>query len=114
MTSVNFELKEPNGGSLAVVGSAAMFTDAYVTKEDNLKIFEVILNYLATDTVKLNLIDAEDPEIETYYQVPDVTSLANSLKSCLQESDEIPQNVTQLFDQTLFTMETNLVPRALE
>ncbi|KAA0185525.1 Intraflagellar transport protein 52 [Fasciolopsis buskii] len=108
------KLKEPNGGSLAVVGSAAMFTDAYVTKEDNLKIFEVILNYLATDTVKLNLIDAEDPEIETYYQVPDVTSLANSLKSCLQESDEIPQNVTQLFDQTLFTMETNLVPRALD
>ncbi|CAL8085539.1 unnamed protein product [Calicophoron daubneyi] len=109
-----YKSQDGSNGGLAVVGSAMMFTDPYITKEDNMKIFEVILTYLTNETVKLNLIDAEDPEIETYYQVPDITSLANSLKSCLQESDEIPQNIAQLFDQGLFTMDTKLVPRALD
>ncbi|KAF5398126.1 Intraflagellar transport protein 52 [Paragonimus heterotremus] len=108
-----YKSKGNDGGSLGVVGSAAMFTDSYVTKEDNFKIFEVLLNLLTTDSITLNTIDAEDPEIETYHQVPDVTSLANSLKSCLQESDEIPQNIAELFDQSLFNMDLNLVPQAL-
>ncbi|KAF8564175.1 Intraflagellar transport protein [Paragonimus westermani] len=121
--SVAFPLNRPvcaihmskgNGsGSLGVVGSAAMFTDSYVTKEDNFKVFEVLLNLLTTDSITLNAIDAEDPEIETYHQVPDITSLANSLKSCLQESDEIPQNIAELFDQSLFNMDLSLVPHAL-
>ncbi|KAF7260150.1 hypothetical protein EG68_02289 [Paragonimus skrjabini miyazakii] len=121
--SVAFPLNRPvcaihkskgnDGGSLGVVGSAAMFTDSYVTKEDNFKVFEVLLNLLTTDSITLNTIDAEDPEIETYHQVPDITSLANSLKSCLQDSDEIPQNIAELFDQSLFNMDLNLVPHAL-
>ncbi|TGZ32861.1 hypothetical protein CRM22_011425 [Opisthorchis felineus] len=122
--SVAFPLNRPvcavyktegdGGGALAVVGSAAMFSDAYVTKEDNLKILEILLNYLSNDAIKLNIIDAEDPEIEPYHQVPDITSLANNLKSCLQESDELPQNFAELFNQGLFNMDLSLVPRALE
>ncbi|GAA54155.1 intraflagellar transport protein 52 homolog [Clonorchis sinensis] len=111
---VNSGLQGDCGGALAVVGSAAMFSDAYVTKEDNLKILEILLNYLSKDAIKLNIIDAEDPEIEPYHQVPDITSLANNLKSCLQESDEVPQNFAELFNQGLFNMDLSLVPRALE
>lgn len=90
-----------------------MFSDNYISKEDNWKIFYVLLSLLTSDSIKLNSIDAEDPEIEPYYQVPDITTLANSLKSCLQESDEISQNITEIFDKRLFNMDTALVPRSL-
>ncbi|CAH8873509.1 unnamed protein product [Trichobilharzia szidati] len=108
------KLSSNKGGTLAVVGSTAMFTDAYINKEDNFKIFEFLFRYLTSDSIKLNSIDAEDPEIETYYQVPDITSLASSLKSCLQDSDELPQNSNSYFDQGLFSMDTGLVPKAIQ
>ncbi|CAH8434591.1 unnamed protein product [Dicrocoelium dendriticum] len=108
-----YKSKEPNGGALAVVGSCAMFTDSYVSKEDNFKIFEFLINILTTDCIKLNSIDAEDPDIEPYHQVPDITTLANSLKCCLQESDEVPQSVCEMFDSGLFNMDLNAVPKAL-
>ncbi|VDP99623.1 unnamed protein product [Trichobilharzia regenti] len=74
-TNINFLLEQfgimvnsDKGGTLAVVGSAAMFTDAYINKEDNFKIFEFLFKYLTSDSIKLNSIDAEDPEIETAYE----------------------------------------------
>ncbi|CAH8646635.1 Intraflagellar transport protein 52 [Schistosoma haematobium] len=104
----------PNGGTLAVVGSAAMFSDPYINKEDNFKIFEFLFKYLTEESVTLNSIDSEEPEIETYYQVPDIISLSSNLMSCLQESDELPQNVKNYFDQGLFCMDTRLVPKAIQ
>ncbi|VDP81280.1 unnamed protein product [Schistosoma curassoni] len=104
----------PNGGTLAVVGSAAMFSDPYINKEDNFKIFEFLFKYLTEESVTLNSIDSEEPEIETYYQVPDIISLSSNLMSCLQESDELPQNVKNYFDQGLFCMDTSLVPKAIQ
>ncbi|VDK35669.1 unnamed protein product [Taenia asiatica] len=115
--SVAFPLNRPNSnsvpGKLAVVGSIAMFTDAYINKEDNAKIFDVIISFLTSETFKLNAIDAQDPEIETYFQIPDISTLANNLKACLQESDEIPRNLDAVFDQKLFAMDTSMVPKAL-
>nr|VZI48660.1 unnamed protein product [Spirometra erinaceieuropaei] len=104
---------EGQTGKLAVAGSVAMFTDAYITKEDNRKIFDILLSFLTSDNLKLNAIDAQDPEIDTYLQIPDIASLANNLKACLQESDEIPRNISSVFDQSLFSMNTSLVPKAL-
>ncbi|VDL99822.1 unnamed protein product [Schistocephalus solidus] len=106
-------VSEDQCGKLAVVGSLAMFTDAYITKEDNRKIFDILFSFLTTDNLKLNAIDAQDPEIDTYLQIPDIASLANNLKACLQESDEIPRNISSVFDQSLFSMNTSLVPKAL-
>ncbi|VDD79728.1 unnamed protein product [Mesocestoides corti] len=115
--SVAFPLNRPSPegavGKLAVVGSLAMFTDAYINKEDNARIFEVLITYLASDAVKLNAIDAQDPEIETYFQVPNIANLANNLKACLQESEEIPRNLDAVFDQKLYAMDTSMVPKAL-
>ncbi|EUB60598.1 Intraflagellar transport protein 52 -like protein [Echinococcus granulosus] len=109
------EIENPNGGSgkLAVVGSIAMFTDAYINKEDNAKIFDVIISFLTSETFKLNVIDAQDPEIETYFQIPDISTLSNNLKACLQESEEIPRNLDAVFDQKLFAMDISMVPKAL-
>ena len=34
--------------------------------EENNKIFDVIINFLTTDEIRLNQIDAEDPEVRTW------------------------------------------------
>ena len=40
-----------------------MFSDAYLDKEENGKLLEVVLRWLTTDEISLNPIDAEDPEV---------------------------------------------------
>ncbi|CAD5111449.1 DgyrCDS758 [Dimorphilus gyrociliatus] len=120
--SVTFPLNRPvcafypgkNGkGKIAVLGSVHMFTDQYLEKEENAKILDVIINYLTTDEVVLNNIDAEDPEISDYNQQPDTTILGDQVKACLQETEDIPRDITTLFDKTLFSLDTSLVPKTI-
>ena len=47
--------------------------------------------------MELNSIDADDPEISDYNMIPDTTVLADRLRVCLQESDEVPSDFTRLF-----------------
>lgn len=91
-----------------------MFTDAFINKEDNFKIFKILFNYLTNKIIKLNKIDALNPEIETYFQVPDTISLSNNVKSCLQENDEILLNVDNILHNELFTLNLNFIPKAIE
>lgn len=125
--SVSFPLNRPvcafythpgSNGKLVVVGSGAMFSDQYIDKEDNHKIKEVIFDFLtnegsANNAMKLNEIDAEDPEISDYNMIPDTCKLADSVRVCLQESDEIPADYTRLFEHRLFSISTSLVPSAI-
>ncbi|KAK3591240.1 hypothetical protein CHS0354_010606 [Potamilus streckersoni] len=120
--SVSFPLNRPvcalhaqrGKGKLAVLGSAHMFHDQYIDKEENSKILEVLINFLTTDEIKLNLIDADDPEISDYNTLPDIAKLSEQLKTCLQESEDIPRDITQLFDNSLFKLDTSLVPKAIK
>ncbi|XP_041358031.1 intraflagellar transport protein 52 homolog isoform X2 [Gigantopelta aegis] len=109
-----FYTSKSNQGKIAVLGSAHMFSDQYLEKEENSKILDVLIRYLTTDEIKLNNIDAEDPEIGDYNQLPDIAKLAEDLKTCLQESDDIPRDITTLFDNSLFKLDTSLVPKAIK
>lgn len=44
---------------------------------------------------------------------PDTGLLADQVKSCLQESDEVPPDITTLFDSSLFKLDTSIVPKAI-
>jgi len=101
-------------GKLVVLGSVHMLSDAYIDKEENSKILDCIINYLTTDNIKLNTIDAEDPEISDYSQLPDIARLSEQLKTCLQESDDIPRDITSLFDNSMFKLDTSLVPKSIK
>jgi intraflagellar transport protein 52 len=87
--------KGGGGGKLAVVGSVMMFVDQvrahiilaiipvpiqYIDREDNGKVFDVILQFLTDDTFKLNAIDSDDPEIADYHSIPDHIMLCDQLK----------------------------------
>lgn len=54
-----------------------------------------------------------EPELSEYHHVPDITALADRLRSCLQESDELPKDFTTLFNEKLFKFDTDLIPDTL-
>ena len=101
-------------GKLAVLGSVHMFSDQYLDKEENSKIFDLLVRYLTTNKIQLNQIDAEDPDVADYHFLPETQELADSLRSCLQESDDIPKDFTTLFDHSLFKLDTSVIPSAVQ
>lgn len=46
-----------------MVGSAHLFSDQYLDKEENGKLQDVVFQWLTSDDIPLNPIDAEDPEV---------------------------------------------------
>ena len=56
----------------------------------------------------------EEAELNEYNHVPDITALADRLRSCLQESEEMPKDFTTLFSQNLFKFDTDLVPESID
>jgi intraflagellar transport protein 52 len=56
----------------------------------------------------------DDMEINEYVHVPDITALADRLRSCLQESDELPRDFTTLFHNKLYKFDTDLIPEAIK
>uniref|UniRef100_A0A3Q3X5C6 Uncharacterized protein n=1 Tax=Mola mola TaxID=94237 RepID=A0A3Q3X5C6_MOLML len=122
--SVCFPLKRPvlafhqgkETGKLAVLGSCHMFSDQYLDKEENSKIMDVVLQWLMTDDIQLNPIDAEDPEVRenTYYtMLPDTGCLLEHLRVCLQDGVENLRDFTSLFDISLFNFSTDTLPQVI-
>ena len=53
-------------------------------------------------------------QIADYNMQPDTGLLAEQIKSCLQETDEVPRDITSLFDSSLYKLDTSLVPKAIK
>ncbi|XP_071448890.1 intraflagellar transport protein 52 homolog isoform X1 [Hetaerina americana] len=107
--------KTKGGGRIVVLGSLYALADMYLEKEANRILLDIILKFLSGDpALELNKVDAEDPEISDYHEVPDTAQLAERLRVCLQESDEIPADYTKLFDHRLFSISGDHVPEALD
>ncbi|XP_013881049.1 intraflagellar transport protein 52 homolog [Austrofundulus limnaeus] len=119
--SVCFPLNRPvlsfyqgkESGKLAVLGSCYMFSDQYINKEENGKIMDVVLRWLMTDSIQLNQIDAEDPDMTDYTMLPDTGCLSEQLRVCLQEGDENPLDFTSLFNGSLFNLATDTLPQVI-
>lgn len=105
---------QPGKGHLIVCGSVSMFEDQFVDKEGNPKIIDFLVKWSAPDSsVRLNQLDAEEPEIGEDQHLPDTESLAERVRCCLQTEDELPRDFTTLFRDNLFKFDTNLVPEAV-
>ncbi|XP_030584294.1 intraflagellar transport protein 52 homolog [Archocentrus centrarchus] len=119
--SVCFPLNRPvlafyqgkNSGKLAVLGSCHMFSDQYIDKEENSKIMDVVLQWLMTDNIQLNQIDAENPEITDYTMLPHTGNLSEHLRAYLQEGEENPRDVPSLFAMSLSSLSTDTLPQAI-
>lgn len=105
----------PKRGKLFVMGSMMFFEDEFFEKEDNQKIQEAVFKWLLTDgDAEFERNIKEDPELSEYVHVPDITALADRLRSCLQESEELPRDVTTLFNDKLYKFDTDLIPEAIK
>jgi len=71
-----------------------------------------LLKFFFTDEVEIEQ-NKETTEFPEYQHVPDVAEMAEKLKSCLQESEDLPRDFTTLYDETLFKYDTNLIPDSL-
>jgi intraflagellar transport protein 52 len=106
----------PSGkGRLLVVGSVRIFDDDYLDQESNAVLLHIFLKWCTRQTdVDLCKVEGSYPELEEYHYIPDTRTLAEDLKSCLQESEPLPRDFTQLFDSTLFGFDTSSIPEAVK
>ena len=53
-------------------------------------------------------------QVADYNMQPEVSLVAEDVKACLQETDEVPRDITSLFDNSLFKLDTSLVPKVIK
>ena len=58
--------------------------------------------------------ETDEPDVSEFMVVPDVQGMADSLKSCLQTSDDVPVNFSDMFDNTLFKFDVDMIPETVE
>ncbi|KAH3767977.1 intraflagellar transport protein 52-like [Pelomyxa schiedti] len=101
-------------GHLVVIGSAHIFDRQWLDREENEKLLDVFLKWLTPGQhFPLNSIDANVRLTSTVTHVPDIESLAEKLRPCLQDIEEAPKNLHSLFDDSLFSFNTSLIPEAV-
>jgi len=109
-------------GRVLVVGSAQLFGDEWLDKEENGKLADVFFRWLAqgtsgteaqevADLVSANTSTSE--ESGEYARVPNTRALAERVRSCLQEHDPLPRDFQKLFNDTLFKFDTHLIPASV-
>jgi len=110
------------GGLLLVLSSTLLLTDDFVSKADNLVLVSTLLARLtepadsahpAVQAAREDRVEADAPEFGEAVCVPDTEALAERLRCCLQETEELPVDFSSLFDPTLFKYDTHLIPEAV-
>ncbi|KAI6170668.1 Intraflagellar transport protein 52 [Aphelenchoides bicaudatus] len=105
-----------SGGRIAVIGSTQIFTDQYFDKEENAKVFDILIKWLA-EGIELNTIDAADPDLLDPHPIPDIMHMSRKLKMCLQESEveqSLPVDFTRLFDNSIKSLDLSSWAEAIK
>ena len=106
---------ENGKGRICVIGAAKMFNDEFYIKEGNLKVLDLFVKWcLRKDTVNLLAKQADEQPPTEYHYLPDTESLSERLKPCLEESDPLPKDFSQLFDDKLYALTTDMIPESIE
>jgi intraflagellar transport protein 52 len=107
--------ESPGGGRLCVLGSSHIFEDGWFDKDENGKLADVLVKWLLSlEGVSMDPLDSDDVEIAEYHHVPDTESLAQRVRCCLEETEDVTRDFTTLFDDSLFKFDTSLIPEAVQ
>eukprot|EP00927_Polykrikos_kofoidii_P027243 TRINITY_DN24043_c0_g1_i1.p1 TRINITY_DN24043_c0_g1~~TRINITY_DN24043_c0_g1_i1.p1 ORF type:complete len:450 (-),score=108.27 TRINITY_DN24043_c0_g1_i1:43-1392(-) len=105
----------PSGGRLCALGSVRMLDDDFLELEKNKSVVDVLLKWLlGLGDCDLSFPYGEEPELSEYHHIPHTQGLAMNLRSCLHENEALPNDFTQLFDDTLFKFDTDLIPEGVK
>ncbi|KAL7528720.1 hypothetical protein ACHAXR_007796 [Thalassiosira sp. AJA248-18] len=100
-------------GRVLVVGSSDMFADDWLEKEENSQLCNVLFRYLLRQNVSfdpsMGRSDFEEKEC-----VPDIASLSNMVKPCLQENEPLPQDCKNMICEDLFRVHNEHVPDVID
>ena len=106
--------RSARAGRVIVLGSADLFSDEYLQKEDNDKVQDAMFKWLLHQSdFGVDAVEAESAELNEYHHLPDTEALAGRLRSCLQESEELPKDFTKLFDEELYEFNVDVIPEAI-
>eukprot|EP00929_Paragymnodinium_shiwhaense_P019970 TRINITY_DN1344_c0_g1_i1.p1 TRINITY_DN1344_c0_g1~~TRINITY_DN1344_c0_g1_i1.p1 ORF type:complete len:447 (-),score=117.72 TRINITY_DN1344_c0_g1_i1:177-1517(-) len=106
---------KPNAGRICVLGSVKMLDDEFLECEKNKQLIDTLLRWLlSASDVDLAFPYGEEPELSDYHHIPHTQGLAMNLRSCLQENETLPRDFTQLFDDSLFKFDTDLIPEGVK
>lgn len=73
-------------GKVCVLGSGRMASDEWLDREDNATVLDFCMRWLSPGSdLSLYALDAEEPDVSEYDQLPDVAALAERPKMCLQD-----------------------------
>jgi intraflagellar transport protein 52 len=110
-------------GKLAVIGSADIFGDDWLDKDENTKLFDLVVSWLADSSDAVDLIagaarhsanNDNDGDTVGPTPVPYIEALSQAIKPSLQGMDELPRDFTKMFDLNLFRFDTDLIPQTLK
>ncbi len=100
-------------GKLCVIGSINFFDNSYIDKEENMKVVDGLIKWL----LGMNNADVSTPsksiKINDYIYIPNIISISDKVKSCLDEAKEPPTNFNDLFDMNMFKIDNDLVPESI-
>ena len=101
-------------GKLCVLGSINFLDNSYIDKEENMKVVDGLIKWL----LGMNNADIINPsklvKINDYIYIPNIISISDNVKSCLDEAKEPPSNFNDLFDMNIFKIDNDLVPESIE
>lgn len=108
---------ENNKGRLVALGSGHMFSDKYIDQEHNDKFREIFFEFLTSqDGIQFTPMDHDDIDLTDQYIVPEIAELAEKPQMCLTDAinHTNPADYYKLFDHRMYSMNMNLVPKALK
>lgn len=95
-------------GRFIVMGSTHFFEDHWISQQKNLAVASFFFRWLLRfPGVALSPGVLQEPEIQ---EVPDYQSLSDNLMFCLAEEPELPANLQDVCDTTLFKWTNDMVP----
>jgi len=113
-------------GRVLALGSVEVFGDDYLDKDENAALADVLFAWLlrSDDVTTLHEpppiteTSASENTVESetwaeYTRVPNTEALADRIRACLQENEELPKDFTKLFNDQLFRFDTDLIPEAV-
>jgi len=104
-------------GRVIVSGSWKILEDSYIDQEDNLKLFEYLIKILTNNDLLKDFLKITKAVKNTQYNsatVPNIESLSEKLKCCIQESPSISQNFLNKFKIKLYESDFEKLPEALK
>ena len=97
-------------GKLLVIASADVFSDAWIDKEDNKELFEILLRFISNDELVQFNREQVVGKVDEGRCIPDIEVLSERLKCCLQENEPLPQDINELFCDHLTEFDLTLLP----